>query len=107
MGMKTRPGVLSIAALLGLFPCGIVAAQDLQKGVTYICNGERIFIENCNIRDTSDASTCMVGHPDTILANGLMKYTYETRGALKKLFPACKQPSAAIALDQRNATPVK
>jgi hypothetical protein len=36
----------------------------------------------------------MVGHPDTVLPNGLMKYTYETRGDLKKLFPTCKQPSA-------------
>jgi hypothetical protein len=92
--MKIRPGVFSIAALFALFSCGIAAAQDLQKGVTYVCNGERIFIENCNIRDTSDTSTCMVGHPDTVLSNGLMKYTYETRGALKKLFPTCKQPSA-------------
>jgi hypothetical protein len=36
----------------------------------------------------------MVGHPDTVLPNGLMKYTYETRGNLKKLLPTCKQPSA-------------
>jgi hypothetical protein len=93
MELKIKPEVLSIATLLGLFFCGIAAAQDLQTGVTYICNGERIFIENCNMRDTSDTSNCMVGHPDTILANGLMKYTYETRGALKKLFPTCKQPS--------------
>jgi hypothetical protein len=63
-------------------------------GVTYTCSGEHLFIENCNIRDTSDTSKCMVGHPDTVLANGLMKYTYETRGDLKKLLPTCKQPSA-------------
>jgi hypothetical protein len=62
--------------------------------VTYVCNGERMFIENCNIRDLSDSANCMVGHPDTVLSNGLMKYTNETRGALKKLFPTCKQPSA-------------
>jgi len=92
--MKIRPDILSITVLLVLFCCGIAAGQDLQKGVTYTCNGERIFIENCNMRDTSDTSTCMVGHPDTVLSNGLMKYTYETRGALKKLFPTCKQPSA-------------
>ena len=30
---------------------------------------------------------------DTILPNGIMKYTSETRGALKKLLPTCKQPS--------------
>src|ERR1700686_3904124 len=90
--MKTRSAVFSIAVLLGLFITGIAAAQTLH--VTYVCNGERIFIENCNIRDLSDTATCMVGHPDTVLSNGLMKYTYETRGALKKLFPTCKQPSA-------------
>jgi hypothetical protein len=94
MEMQIRPGVFSIAALLVLFSGGIAAAQELQKGVTYVCDGERMFIENCNIRDLSDTATCMVGHPDTVLPNGLMKYTYETRGALKKLFPTCKQPSA-------------
>lgn len=92
--MKIRPRVFGIAALLGLFSWGVTAAQDLQKGVTYVCNGERIFIENCNMRDLSDTAYCFVGHPDTILANGMMKYTNETRGALKKLFPTCKQPSA-------------
>jgi hypothetical protein len=90
--MKIRPATFSIAALLLLFLTRITAAQTLH--VTYVCNGERMFIENCNIRDLSDTATCMVGHPDTVLSNGLMKYTYETRGALKKLFPTCKQPSA-------------
>jgi hypothetical protein len=70
------------------------AAQDIKLNVTYVCNGERVVIDSCNIRDTSDTSTCMVGHPDTVLPNGLMKYTYETRGNLKKLLPTCKQPSA-------------
>ncbi len=70
------------------------SAQDLKLNVTYVCNGERLVIDSCNIRDTSDTSTCMVGHPDTVLANGLMKYTYETRGNLKKLLPTCKQPTA-------------
>jgi hypothetical protein len=90
--MKIRPAVFAIAVLLLLFVARIAAAQTLH--VTYVCNGERMFIENCNIRDLSDTATCMVGHPDTVLSNGLMKYTYETRGALKKLFPTCKQPSA-------------
>src|SRR5580698_7383996 len=70
------------------------AAQDIKLNVTYVCNGERVVIDNCNIRDTSDTSTCMVGHPDTVLPNGLMKYTYETRGNLKKLLPMCTQPTA-------------
>src|SRR6202162_1906684 len=90
--MKIRPALFSIAVLLLLFLTRIAAAQTLH--VTYVCNGERMFIENCNIRDLSDTATCMVGHPNTVLSNGLMKYTYETRGALKKLFPTCKQPSA-------------
>lgn len=83
-----------------------MAAQDIPIGVMYVCNGERIFAENCNIRDTSDSSKCMVGHPDTVLPNGLMKYTYETRGDLKKLLPTCKQPApqqlaAAKAFQQK------
>src|SRR5580700_7400237 len=90
--MKIRPAVLATAALPLLFVARIATAQTLH--VTYVCNSERMFIENCNIRDLSDTATCMVGHPDTVLSNGLMKYTYETRGALKKLFPTCKQPSA-------------
>ena len=90
--MKIRPAVFAIAVLLFLFVACIATGQTLH--VTYVCNGERMFIENCNIRDPSDTATCMVGHPDSVLSNGLMKYTYETRGALKKLFPTCKQPSA-------------
>lgn len=83
---------------LALFPLSLAVVlaspQDIKIGVTYICSGEHIFVENCNIRDTSDMSTCMVGHPDHVNANGLMTYTYQTRGALKKLFPTCQQPSA-------------
>jgi hypothetical protein len=71
----------------------MASAQDLEPGVTYVCNGERLMIDSCNIRDTSDTSKCFVGHPDTVLANGLMKYTYETRGDLKMLLPTCKQPT--------------
>jgi hypothetical protein len=81
-------------ALLICSSIGIAVAQDLQQHVTYVCNGQREFIENCNMRDLSDASTCYVGHPDHILANGMMAYTTETRATLKKLFPSCKQPSA-------------
>jgi hypothetical protein len=92
--MKIKFEVVGSLALLSLWWCAIANAQDLQKHVVYICNGEKIMIDSCNIRDTSDSSTCMVGHPDTILPNGLMKYTYETRGTLKKLLPTCKQPSA-------------
>jgi hypothetical protein len=92
--MKIRAGVFGMAALLGLVLSAIASAQELTLHVTYVCNGDRLFIENCNIRDLSDAANCFVGHPDTILSNGLMKYTNETRGSLKKLLPTCKQPSA-------------
>jgi hypothetical protein len=93
--MRSNPRVkILFAILLVLFPIGIAAAQDIEPGMQYVCNGERVLIDSCNIRDTSDTSKCMVGHPDTILPNGLMKYTYETRGDLKKLLPTCKQPSA-------------
>jgi len=46
------------------------------------------------MQDLSDTANCFVGHPDTILSNGMVKYTNETRGSLKKLLPTCKQPSA-------------
>ncbi len=81
---------LGIAMLIGVS----AAAQDVKLNVTYVCNGERIYVENCNIRDLSDTSTCMVAHPDRPSRNGIMAYTTETRGALKKLFPTCKQPTA-------------
>src|SRR5580692_86378 len=90
--MKIRAGLLGLVAagLVG----GAASAQDLQLHVTYVCSGERLFIENCNMQNLSDTANCFVGHPDTILSNGMMKYTNETRGSLKKLLPTCKQPSA-------------
>jgi hypothetical protein len=81
---------LGLVCFLIFVFAGLAAAQDIQTGVTYVCNGEPIFIENCNIRDTSDTANCLVRHP-----NWSTKYTYETRGNLKKLLPTCKQPSAA------------
>jgi hypothetical protein len=92
--MRIRVRVFGMMTVLGLVVCAIAAAQDLQLHVTYVCNGERLFIENCNMQNLSDVANCFVGHPDTILSNGMMKYTNETRGALKKLLPTCKQPSA-------------
>ncbi|HEY1206866.1 MAG: hypothetical protein ABSH46_21095 [Bryobacteraceae bacterium] len=62
--------------------------------MTYVCNGEHLFIESCNIRDLSDNSTCMVAHTDKMRPNGFPTYTNETRGTLKKLLPTCQQPSA-------------
>lgn len=85
---------LAIAILFAISTAAFAHAQDLTPGLTYICNGEHIFIENCNTRDLSDAAKCMVGHPDHVNPNGLMQYTYVSRGDLKKLFPTCTQPSA-------------
>ena len=82
-------GVLAILVF-----AGVAGAQEILQHVNYVCDGQRVYIENCNIRDLSDAGTCFVGHPDHILANGLMAYTTETRAALKKLLPTCTQPSA-------------
>ena len=88
-------------AVFALFSAFIAAmpasAQDIPIGVTYVCSGEHIYIENCNIRDTSDTSNCMVAHPDKLLPNGMNSYTYVIRGALKKLLPTCVQPSAKQA----------
>lgn len=84
----------SVAILLAASATTVCAQRDYTlPNVPYICNGERLVIENCNIRDTSDTSTCMVGHPDHILANGIMQYTNMTRRAIKQLFPTCKQPT--------------
>jgi hypothetical protein len=82
--------MMAIAALTG----ALASAQDIKLNVTYVCNGERMYVESCNIRDLSDTSTCMVAHPDRPQHNGFMAYTNETRGALKKLLPNCTQPTA-------------
>ena len=86
--------ILAIAFSAAFLSATAAFAQDIPIGVTYVCNGEHIYIENCNIRDTSDTSNCMVAHPDKLLPNGMNSYTYASRGALKKLLPTCTQPSA-------------
>ncbi len=82
--------VLAAAILAGVR----ADAQDIKLNVTYVCNGERMYVESCNIRDLSDTSTCQVAHPDRPQHNGFMAYTSETRGTLKKLLPTCTQPTA-------------
>ena len=81
---------LGIAMLFGVF----AFAQDVKLNVTYVCSGERLYVESCNIRDLSDTATCQVAHPDRPQHNGFMAYTTETRGALRKLLPTCQQPTA-------------
>ncbi|MGA3210991.1 MAG: hypothetical protein ABSD20_06760 [Terriglobales bacterium] len=90
--MTVRLHILIFAAMVGF--CSLASADDIQTRVTYVCNGEHLFIENCNIRDLSDNSTCLVAHPDKMRPNGFPTYTNETRGTLKKLLPTCQQPSA-------------
>jgi hypothetical protein len=85
---------LAVAMMPFTFIAALNAQQDYTlPNVPYVCNGERLVIENCNIRDQSDTSTCMVGHPDHVMPNGLMQYTTMTRAAIKQLFPTCKQPT--------------
>src|ERR1700681_2493176 len=84
--------IFSIITLAGFG--SVASADDIQTHVTYVCNGEHLFIESCNVRDVSDSSTCMVAHPDKMRPNGFPTYTNETRGALKALLPTCAQPSA-------------
>jgi len=90
--MSVRLHIFSLAALVGFG--SLAMADDIQTHVTYVCNGERLFVEGCNVRDLSDNSTCMVAHPDKMRPNGFPTYTNETRGTLKKLLPTCQQPSA-------------
>ena len=54
--LKLGPLQLGIATLLAVFAAPLAAAQDINLHVTYVCNGEHIYIEGCNIRDLSDTS---------------------------------------------------
>lgn len=82
-------------ALFAVFASAFCSAQDIKLHLIYVCNGERISVDSCNMRDTSDASTCMVVHPDHMKIYDIPVTTYETRATLKKLLPTCKQPNAA------------
>src|ERR1700759_5021974 len=96
--MRTfRRAAFAVATVATLVLCAVViaSAQDIHQGVTYVCGGERLLVESCNMRDTSDTSTCLVQHPDRPPHNGFPAYTNETRGTLKKLLPTCTQPGAA------------
>ena len=85
---------LVVGMLLGLWAAALCYAQDIPIGATYVCDGEHIYVEACNMRDTSDTSTRMVAHPDHLTPSGINTYTNLTRSALKKLLPTCQQPSA-------------
>ncbi|HUB51398.1 MAG TPA: carboxypeptidase-like regulatory domain-containing protein [Terracidiphilus sp.] len=96
--MRLRPAL----AFFSFAFAGFAAAQDIKLNVTYVCSGEHIYVESCNIRDTSDTSTCMVAHPDHLTRTGMNSYTTMTRAALKKLLPTCTQPSAAQIAAEAN-----
>lgn len=106
--MKPRLRVFLLAALTAICCPTFAADQPIAAGLTYVCNGERLHIDSCNIRDLSDTSNCTVAHLDHLGAYGRPTYTTESRGALKKLLPTCQQPSAqslakAQGAQQKNA----
>jgi hypothetical protein len=90
-GYRTAAAVVLLFLTVG---ASEIVAQDIPIGVTFICSGEHIYVDSCNMRDTSDTSTCMVAHPDHLTPNGTSKNEFLTRSALKKLLPTCEQPSA-------------
>lgn len=67
------------------------APLTLLQRMMYVCNGERLLLESCNMQDFSDNSGCLVQHPDRPQHNGMVAYTNETRGTLKKLSPGCQR----------------
>jgi hypothetical protein len=91
MHLSSNP--ISFTLLIALFPTSPVRAQEIVLNVTYICNGERIYVYGCDVNDKSDSAWCSVGHPEKP-RNGMDSYTNTTRGELKKLLPTCQQPSA-------------
>jgi hypothetical protein len=110
--VKHSISVLSLLAA-SLAGCSTAWAQGVEivTHVVYVCNGEHIYVDSCNMRDTSDSSTCMVAHPDHLKPPDIVPYTYPTRSALRALLPTCQQPSpqqlaAAKAREQRQRATV-
>src|ERR1700751_2555225 len=100
--MSVRICVLSLVAMFALWSIATALGQDIVPGLTYVCNGERLHIDSCNMRDLSDNSSCMIAHPDHMRPNGFPTYTNETRGNLKKLLPTCQQPTAQQSAAAKN-----
>ncbi len=95
VNLRKLAGVVfsAVAILCAILAASPALAQEIVLNVTYICNGERIYVYGCDIRDKSDAAWCSVGHPEKP-RNGMDSYTNTTRGELKKLLPTCQQPNA-------------
>jgi len=82
----------AVTIFVGMLASPRSRAQEIILNVTYVCNGEHIYVYGCNIRDESDSGWCSIGHPDK-KKDGMDTYTSTTRGDLKKLLPTCQQPS--------------
>jgi len=99
-----KRATLIVAILLGL--CSVAWTQTLQMKVTYICNGERLIIDGCDIHDMSDTAHCFVAHPDRPLHNDMMAYTNETRGAMNKLMVRRSRGGVTVAEPRVHSTDV-
>jgi hypothetical protein len=56
---RIRISTLCVGALSGGLATTAAAAQEIKLNVTYVCNGEHIYVDSCNIRDLSDTATCI------------------------------------------------
>jgi len=88
--MKLELRIYVLTVLLGI-PVAI-SAQTTLTNVTYICNGEHIYLEFCD-KSEADTARCTIAHPEK-LYNGGVTYSYDTKVNLRKLLPTCVQPSA-------------
>jgi hypothetical protein len=92
--LSTANTLLCLALLPAVLAIPYSAAQEIHQHVTYVCNGERIYIDGCSIRDLSEQGICNIANRDKLTPTGIETYTYATRADLKKLLPTCQQPSA-------------
>jgi len=103
--MKYRTTFCVLSAMT-LFTALSVIAQDIKIGVTYVCNGEQLIVTGCNIDSQADSAHCQVEYPDrpprVTPAGKFPVYQSTTRGELRKLLPACKQPSAQELQQREN-----
>jgi len=77
--VKLCPSTVAFAVLFSATFTSPLIAADIQLGATFVCNGERIFVQSCNMQDRSDNGTCMIGHPDKVNANGLAYHSAASR----------------------------
>jgi hypothetical protein len=105
MKMKIAARIYLLTILLGGVP-GAMFGQTILTNVTYVCNGEHIYMDYCAASD-ADSAKCAIAHPDK-LYNGGVTFTYDTKGNLRKLLATCTQPNAEeIAREAAFAKKVK